>query len=525
MSNYTFHREPRPHQLDALRRSAGKENFALLMEPRTGKTKVVADTLAWRYRRGDVDAALIVAMPSGAPRQWVETVNGGPSALAEDLPPDLDWRGLAWHAGRAGTKAFQRELEAVRTHRGLAAIGVNGEALLSRRFQEWLPTFLAGRRVFLVADETSLLCKEPSASRTKLLHKLARHPSVKLRRILDGTPVGNGPLDLWAQFGVLDPAILGRSFYAFKHRYALWETGYAPGGREFEQLQKDDDGQPRYAHLDELYERIAPHTYRCRFRDVFTAPAKVYAPPVEVELTPEQAAAYAAVRDRGEAELAALGRVTVTHVLTRYLRLQQVLSNYWPPEVVGAPCSDCDGAGGDCRRCDGLGVVLEDRPLARIDAKRNPRLEALEEVVLRRTSDPVVVWCRFDQEVADVLALGERLGRSPVRYDGKCTPAEKDAAKAALQGGRSGLLVGKARAAGRALRLDRARSMAYYSNSFSLLDRLQSEERCEDAEQTAGTVIYDLTTPGTVDEEIVAALRGKRRVSDVVLRERSGRWL
>jgi len=69
------------------------------------------------------------------------------------------------------------------------------------------------KRCFLVCDESSLI-KNPKARRTLAIWRLGERCPYRL--ILNGTPLSNNETDLYAQWYLLDPRILGySSFYAF----------------------------------------------------------------------------------------------------------------------------------------------------------------------------------------------------------------------------------------------------------------------------------------------------------------------
>ena len=59
-----------------------------------------------------------------------------------------------------------------------------------------------------------------------------------------------------------------------------------------------------------------------------------------------------------------------------------------------------------------------------------------------------------------------------------------------------------------------AHTMLYYSNTFSLEDRLQSEGRIWRLGQTVPCQYIDYQYKDTIDEKIVAALRQKRSLLD-----------
>jgi hypothetical protein len=69
--------------------------------------------------------------------------------------------------------------------------------------------------------------------------------------------------------------------------------------------------------------------------------------------------------------------------------------------------------------------------------------------------------------------------------------------------------VGNPRTGGYGLTLTAADTVVYFSNSFDLEVRLQSEDRAHRIGQTKSVTYVDLFVPGTIDEKIVKALRAK----------------
>ena len=67
--------------------------------------------------------------------------------------------------------------------------------------------------------------------------------------------------------------------------------------------------------------------------------------------------------------------------------------------------------------------------------------------------------------------------------------------------------------------------MVYYSNSFDLEKRLQSEDRAHRIGQTKNVTYIDLISPGTVDEKIVKSLRDKINIATQVMGEELKSWL
>lgn len=507
------------HQKTAFRLSAEQTAFFYSMEQRTGKTQPCIDRMGYLYETGKIDAVLVPSMPSGAPRNWMDE-------LAINLPGRVPRQIMLWKAQKIKNKLVQKELEALLGLQGLSIILINGEAVITKAFLDYIGQFVRKRKVFMVDDESTLLQKTPGSQRTKVLEAIGKH--AKYRACLDGTPTGEGPLDLYSQYKFLDPNILGfTSFYSFRARYAVLEKGYnRAANREFVMVKRDEDtGEPIYQNIDELQQRIKPYTFRVRFKEVFKdVPDPVYQKRY-FELADEQRRIYDELERELEAYLSAPDgeKVTVANVLTRYLRLQQIACGYWPASKVGAVCPDCRGEG--CERCDGLGMVEDTIPLRRlVPFNDNPRVRALADE-FQFSSGPAIVWARFNQDIDDVVELCKQLGRRPCQYDGRVSEELKYAGKQGFQSGVYDTFVAKTTSAGRAVNVSAAEWMCYYSSQFGLNQRLQSEVRAQTGTRTIATGIVDLIATNTKDEVIVSSHRGKRRLSDVILNEKSGAWI
>lgn len=490
--------------------SAGKSIFALLMEQRVGKAIVTLGTAVHQYKNKTIDAMVVIAMPSGIPQNWAEEID-------LRVPSDLNVSRLIWKAAKAGTKTFRDQFDALISHDGLAVLLMNGEAITTEAGKKALGRFLRARKALVVGDETTLICARPGNVRSKVMRAIARLPGAVSRRILDGTPAEEGPLSLFSQFAFLSTSILGfDSFTAYKDFVGIWErrTNHAQG-RDYPVLIE-------YRNLDEIQKRIAPHSFRVRRTDVFDIPDKIYSI-YHYDLSPEQRRVYDALREEYEAELRDGSTISAPHVLARMTRLSQVCANYFPPVSLPAICGACGGDG--CETCEDVGAVMSMTLKKVIDQKHAARMDALEDV-LSVNKEPGILWCRFSETVDAAIRLGVRLGRSPVRYDGLVGEDAKLAAKRAFQGGEAGLFVAKASSAGRGLNLSAAKFHVYVENEFSLLKRVQSEDRAEIGGRTFGTGIIDLCARDTVDEKIIEAHRTKAKIAATILgeKERTGRF-
>lgn len=65
----------------------------------------------------------------------------------------------------------------------------------------------------------------------------------------------------------------------------------------------------------------------------------------------------------------------------------------------------------------------------------------------------------------------------------------------------------------------------YYSNTFKLAERLQSEDRPHRIGQTKTVLYIDLVCPDTIDERIVKALRDKMDVASTITGDTFREWI
>ena len=85
--------------------------------------------------------------------------------------------------------------------------------------------------------------------------------------------------------------------------------------------------------------------------------------------------------------------------------------------------------------------------------------------------------------------------------------------------------IGQPRTGGFGLTLTAASTVIYYSNSYDLEIRLQSEDRAHRIGQKNNVTYIDLVSPGTIDEKIINALRDKIDIAGQVLNETIESWI
>ena len=76
--------------------------------------------------------------------------------------------------------------------------------------------------------------------------------------------------------------------------------------------------------------------------------------------------------------------------------------------------------------------------------------------------------------------------------------------------------VGQPQSGGIGLTLTAATYVIYYSNSFDLEVRLQSEDRCHRIGTKSNVTYIDIECRKTIDRKIITALRNKKNFADLI---------
>jgi len=448
------------------------------MEMGTGKSKVLIDNIAMLYDRGKINAALIVA-PKGVYHNWER------QELPIHMPEHVLYQTITWSP--ANTKKQQGELKKLFIHNeDLVIFLMNIEAFSTKKGMKIAEKFLLSHSALMAIDESTTI-KSPTASRTKSVLKL--RVLAKYRRILTGAPVTKSPLDLYTQCFFLDPDFLDfSSYYAFKNRYAIMVDRNV-GTHSFKHVMG-------YRRLDELNEKLNNFSYRVLKEDCLDLPEKVYMKRI-ITLTAEQKKMYSEMKKFALTELEG-SRTTATSALAQLVRLHQIICGHLTTD---------DG---------------EVRTL------KNNRIKELLDI-LEETDGKVIIWAIYRHDIKEITkVLSERYGKNSVEsFFGDTLDRDRQDIIDRFQDRTSDLrfFVGNPKTGGYGLTLTASHTVIYYSNSYDLEIRLQSEDRAHRISQDKKVTYIDLITEGTVDELIVKNLRSKINLATKILGEDLKKWL
>ncbi len=479
--DYEYRTKPFPYQ-QQITEDAEKEYLSLFNDPGTGKSKIIIDQVSYLRQQGKVDALLVIA-PNGVHRNWV----------AEEIPKHMPLATLAeakclvYHSSKAKSKKATDERERLLKHNGLCVVVAAYEAATTDTFKLFMKRFFAKKRTFMVLDESHRI-KKRDGKRKATIVAMGGH--ALYRRILTGTPVET-PVDIFSQL-----RFLNKDF---------WKSKNLPTGAEFDamfcvQVNRAFGGRASfkqtvgYKNLDILQKYVAETGYR-----ITMEMAGIHLPPVTYmkryyEMFSEQRRMYEQLRSEFHTEFADGVEIDAEAAITRLLRLQQIICGY---------CGTVPG-----------------EPIKRISEKENPRLDLAVEI-LEDLPHPVLIWCKFLQ---DCSQLHDALGKQSLRYDGSVCGDDRAIAKEAFQKGDIKYLI-LTDAGAEGITLVEAKTSLQYSHGFSMTKRIQKEARNVRIGQVDHTNVIDIICEGTVDNDIVNALRDKFDVASQLTGDKLKTWI
>ena len=476
--NYKFKTKPYKHQLTALEKSWDKKEYGYFMEMGTGKSKVLVDNMAMLYDKGKINGALIVA-PKGVYTNWLSQEI--PIHLVKHIKPKM----VLWTA--TASKAKEKEYNQLfESDLDLHILIMNVEAFSTKKGVEFAYKFLRTHKTLMTIDESTTI-KNPSAKRTKNILLLGKHS--QYRRILTGSPVTKSPLDLYSQCKFLNEDLLeSTSYYAFRNRYAVMVDRNF-GGRRVQIVDS-------YQRIDELEHILKKFSYRVQKSECLDLPKKIFISRT-VELTKEQKEAYLTMKSAALAQLK--GKMaTAPHVLTQLMRLHQITCGHLKSD---------DGE---------------------ITNFKHSRIDELIDVI-DEMEGKVIIWANYVHDIKEITKAleNEYEEGSVVQYYGEVSSQDRQKAIKEFQDSKSNVkyFVGNTQTAGYGLTLTAASNVIYYSNSYDLEKRLQSEDRAHRIGQHKPVTYVDLIAEKTVDEKIIKALRKKINIASTVMGDKVQDWI
>jgi SNF2 family DNA or RNA helicase len=466
----------REHQAKNDERFHDKHEMALFWEMGVGKTTSAIVWARRHYQRNGRVLRTLVVSPVATLYNWLEEfkINA----------PEKVWSKVQVPYMRTKT---QKHTNAERSE----IINLMGEGILVLNPECFDSDGVVGAILkfspeLVIIDEAHRFKSHVSKRLKKLLSVTDR---AGFRAILTGTPILNSYLDLWAPFRILDKGqTFGTNPFVFREQY-------------FQDKNLAWKGKPKYfplwvpkpgieAHISKL---IETKSSRITKEECLDLPPLIFEKRY-VQMSAEQLRTYKQMEEQLVAEVRE-GLCAATNALAKVMRLLQILSGHLP-------------------------VLNEEQSDAIVKSfKENPRLDSLKDILIDVVEEQkAIIWCTFTENYKQVRELLDSL-KVPFAELTSATKNRQEEIDRFQTDETCRVMLSNPQAGGVGVNLTAASIAIYYSRSYSLGDRLQSEARCHrgGSEKYSKITIIDLVCKDTLDEDVLSALLRKENFSDNVL--------
>lgn len=534
--------KPFEHQQVAVDKYRDEDEIALFFEMGCGKSFTLLKIAEEKFKKGEIKGVLLVA-PNDVHRQWFDELVHG---------VDKDRDGILWQelsidfeAQCVGGRGGQKELYPFETDNLFKFVSVNVDTFSQPHKWEAVVDWANSDKYMIAIDEATVI-KNPDSKRSqRLLYSFnnikkrgrAIVSSVKkcpVRAVLTGTPVTNGPIDLWSIMEFVKPNFFNRNFYSFRNYYGMFTklTVPTPYGtpREvqvlltektwhgihncssFEEaaalfgcsedtymtIKHQDKFRGAYKHADELKSKLNEVAIFRKLTDCASMPTVNYLVR-KVSMSDAQQKVYNSMKQNLLATYAG-HTMTAANKLIVNLRLQQISSGF----IVGKKSLEDNLVDLSLFTEDSFDAkdIMPDE-VVWIDEK-NPKLSALMSDIAE-LSKPILILTRYTAEAAKIFELCEAQGYSTGLFTGWKVVGGIDAFKK----GEVDILVANSSKIARGFNLQNCHNTIFYSNTFSMETRLQAEFRTYRLGQLLPCTYIDYVS-SPVDELINKALATKK---------------
>lgn len=450
-----------PHQVPAFDYAKDLDRILLFMEMRLGKSMVA---IRWALARG-YRSILIVA-----PRSTL-------SSWQEELEMEGQHSFIIRGPNRVATSKFVLALGNNGSMQGMPVFGlVNPESIIPRRTRGEFSAEVMGRNVIVrspilemswdcvIVDESARI-RNPQAMITKVL---TRRCQAKGRAVLCGLPNPEGPIDFFCQFQFV------YGHFMHKDNYWAWKNRY---------YRVDPINpyvfNPAYGTMKEVKEFVHDRAFVLSRFEAKVGSRKFYEKRT-VDLNGAQKKLIEQAKEDYEC-----GDRTTEHIIVVLTWLARIAGGFHPITF------DCINK-----------------------AKPNELLALLKGEL---SDQSTIVFFRFNAEMFFVQKLLEKKGISCRMIYGNTSDEDRTQFRQDFQAGKFQTLLCQVKCGKVGLDLSKSSTTIYYSNTFSNDDRAQSEDRLIHPQKKSSVLLIDLVSEDSTDEDVVSALRHKRRMSVMML--------
>lgn len=535
------------HQKNAREKFKDLNEIALFFEMGCGKTLTSMMIICDKFKAGLIDSLLVVA-PNDVHKQWFDDLCNDESTLSKAIAQEgVECTGQII-GGRGGQKAFYEfDEEDNRLH----IVCVNIDTFSTPHKWEEIVEWANNHKTAIIIDEATVIKNPDSKRGQRMLYEFndvmknrktiiasKKKENTQIRIVLTGTPVTNGPMDLWAIMEFIKPNFFGRNYYSFKNYYGMFTQmnvdQMMPDGKvrsrtinvtlnektwygikkckdypeafmifgcsedTYMTVKHQDRYMGAYKHTDELKKMLEPNAVFAKLTDCVDMPSCNYIVK-EVSMSPTQEACYKNMQHDLLAEYDN-HITTAKNKLVSAMRLQQIASGFiiGHEEIIDedAPCWD-----------DESYDITPDEVVWLGDT--NPKLEQLKRDV-DELDKPLLIITRFSAE-ADKIYQMLKDNYNCMLFTGWKTVGTI----AEYKQGKYDICVANITKIARGHNLQIGHTTIFYSNTFSMELRQQSEFRTFRIGQKYPCTYIDYVSCG-IDRTILDSLKLKKGLLDYI---------
>lgn len=297
------------------------------------------------------------------------------------------------------------------------------------------------------------------------------------RAILSGLPAPEGPLNYFCQFQFLHGGMLNcRGYYMFRDHF------FAPGpmGWDYEPTSRGRFMIKQYLH---------ENAFVLSRKQAGLKNHKVYETR-RVELPPALRRAYNKVEKEYIAEYEGRHLGDTQWAMVASTWLARMAGGFLPVQ----PTVD-------------LNEDITDSPGEFVSDAKVKELVAL--VMTELKDQQIIVWYRFNAEIEESISALRKVGIDAAAIMGVTPYATRDQFRRMFAKGEIRIILCQIKCARYGIDLSAADTAIYFSNSYALEERAQSEDRIVHPLKTTPLLYIDLVAANTVDEAVVETLREK----------------
>lgn len=441
--------ELKDYQRQAFAKAAASRVSGLFMDMGTGKSRVTIELANYRQNRisnviwfcpvsmvreGKIESEIL--KHTTTPETRIYTFD---NKTREGLIPQVDWY----------------------------IIGI--ESMSSSGRLKFAASSIIDENSMVVVDESEFI-KGHRSNRTEWITRISER--CKYRLILTGTPVSQGPEDLYAQMRFLSPKVLGyNSWYSFAANHLEYSKKYP--------------GRIVRAHNTEwLAAKIQPYIYQITKEEALAdLPGKRYET-IRVSLSPEQWKEYELAKTETFEKADSMEQWdSVGLIFSLFTKLQQITSGFIP---------------------------YDDHGIRAIHEMDECRTEALGNIIGSLPgTEKIVIFAKFRYDMAHIAKfLREKYGDDSVMefHGGVNLKTRRTGLKHWKTATECRFLIATSGVAGHGFDMVEAATVIFYNNGFKFSQRIQSEDRLRRLDQTREVNIFDIRAVCGIEDIIMDAL-------------------